>query len=137
MPKPSIYITGIKNISPLIHLLEQRAKQQYEIKAFADNQVKVQPKISECYGTTVKTDYEHPKAEDDLTQQHRNLTNCSIATKMTAFLQSVTPTESTDYERVSIMSGTSAAIYTAVVIVQCNVKFIFSSPVILFICNLY
>jgi hypothetical protein len=47
-PKPPpIYITDFKNISPLIQLLEQIAKQQYEIKALADNQVKVQPKTSE------------------------------------------------------------------------------------------
>jgi hypothetical protein len=38
-PKPSpIYITGVKNISPLIQLLEQIAKQQYKIKALGDNQ---------------------------------------------------------------------------------------------------
>jgi hypothetical protein len=38
MPKsPPIYITDVKNISPLIQLLEQIAKQQYEIKALADN----------------------------------------------------------------------------------------------------
>jgi hypothetical protein len=44
-----IYITDVQNISPLIQLLEQRAKQQYEIKALAHSQVKVQPKTSESY----------------------------------------------------------------------------------------
>jgi hypothetical protein len=59
MPKPPpMYINGIKNISPLINLLQQIAKQQYEIKALAENQVKVQSKISECYGTAVKTSVE-------------------------------------------------------------------------------
>jgi hypothetical protein len=53
-PRP-IYITGIKNVSPLIQLLEQIAKQQYKIKALADSQIKVQPKASECYGTTAAT----------------------------------------------------------------------------------
>jgi hypothetical protein len=54
-PKPSpIYITDDANISSLIQLLEQIAKQQYEIKALADNQVKVQPKTSECYKTIIK-----------------------------------------------------------------------------------
>jgi hypothetical protein len=44
-PKPPpIYITDVTNISPLIQLLEQIAKQQHEIKALADNQVKVQLK---------------------------------------------------------------------------------------------
>jgi hypothetical protein len=42
-PKPPIYV-GVQNISPMIRLLEQIAKEQYQIKAFADNQVKVQPK---------------------------------------------------------------------------------------------
>jgi hypothetical protein len=38
MPKPPpIYITDIKNISPLLQLLEQIAKRQYEVKALADN----------------------------------------------------------------------------------------------------
>jgi hypothetical protein len=37
-PKPPpIYITYVKNISSLIQLLEQIAKQQYVIKALADN----------------------------------------------------------------------------------------------------
>jgi hypothetical protein len=38
-------------MSPLIQLLEQITKQQYEIKALADNQVKFQPDTSECYVT--------------------------------------------------------------------------------------
>jgi DNA-binding protein H-NS len=55
MPKlPPIYITDIKIISPLIQLLEQIEKQQYEIKALADNQVKVQPKTSESYRVIIK-----------------------------------------------------------------------------------
>jgi hypothetical protein len=52
---PTIYITGIKIISPLVQLLEQMSKPQYNIKALAGSQVKVQPKTSECYGTVVKT----------------------------------------------------------------------------------
>jgi hypothetical protein len=55
MPKPPpIYITHIKNISPLIQLLEQIAIQQYEIEALADNQVKFQPKTSESYAIIIK-----------------------------------------------------------------------------------
>jgi hypothetical protein len=54
-PKPpSIYITDVKNISPLIQLSEQIVKQQYEIIALADNQVKFQPKTSESYRTIIK-----------------------------------------------------------------------------------
>jgi hypothetical protein len=44
----------VKNISPLTELLEDIAKQQYKFKALADNQVKFQSRISECYGTMVK-----------------------------------------------------------------------------------
>jgi hypothetical protein len=48
-PKPPpIYITDVKNIAPLIQLLEQIAK-QHEAKSLADNQVKVQTKTSESY----------------------------------------------------------------------------------------
>jgi hypothetical protein len=44
-PKPPpIYLTDVKNISPLILLLEKIIKQQYNIKAHTHNQVKVQPK---------------------------------------------------------------------------------------------
>jgi hypothetical protein len=54
-PKPSpIYITDVTNISPLIQLLEQIVIQQYEVKALAHNQVKVQPKTSESYRTIIK-----------------------------------------------------------------------------------
>jgi hypothetical protein len=54
-PKPPpVDITDVKYTSPLIQLLEQIAKQQYEIKALADNQVKVQPKTSESYRTIIK-----------------------------------------------------------------------------------
>jgi hypothetical protein len=49
-----MYVTDVNNTSPLIQLLEQIAKQQYEIKALADNQVKVQPKTSESYRTMIK-----------------------------------------------------------------------------------
>jgi phosphoenolpyruvate carboxylase len=55
MPKPPpIYITDVKNISPLIQQLEQIAKQQYEVKALADYQVKIQPKTSEPYRIIIK-----------------------------------------------------------------------------------
>jgi hypothetical protein len=50
----SKFITGVKNISPLILLLEEIAKQQYEIKALAETQVKFQPKNSAHYGIIVK-----------------------------------------------------------------------------------
>jgi hypothetical protein len=46
------YITDVKNISPLIQLLEQIAKQQYEVPAH--NQDKVKPKTSESYRTVIK-----------------------------------------------------------------------------------
>jgi hypothetical protein len=55
-PKPPpIYITDVQNISPLIQLLEQIAKQQYKIKALADFQVKVQTKASKSYRIIIKS----------------------------------------------------------------------------------
>jgi hypothetical protein len=52
--EPPIHITDVKNISPLIQLLEKIAKQQYEIKAVTNNQVKVQPKTAESYRIIIK-----------------------------------------------------------------------------------
>jgi hypothetical protein len=54
-PKPSqIYITDVTNISPLIRLLEQITKQQYETEALTDIRVKVQPRASDSYRTITK-----------------------------------------------------------------------------------
>jgi hypothetical protein len=47
-----IYVTGVQYISSTIQLLEQIAKEQYEIKALADNPVKVESKTTECYSPT-------------------------------------------------------------------------------------
>jgi hypothetical protein len=56
MPKPPpVYVTGVQNNSPMIQLSEQIAKEQYEIKALADNQVKVQPKIAVLQRAFLKT----------------------------------------------------------------------------------
>jgi hypothetical protein len=50
MPKPfPIYIADVKNVSLLIQLLMQTATQQYEVKALAHNQVKVQPKTKDVF----------------------------------------------------------------------------------------
>jgi hypothetical protein len=38
----------------MIQLLEQIAKEQYEIKTLTDNLINVQSQTSECCGTTVK-----------------------------------------------------------------------------------
>jgi hypothetical protein len=55
MPKPPpIYITDVRNISPLIQLVEKTEKQQYEIKALADSQIKVQHKTSDSYRIIIK-----------------------------------------------------------------------------------
>jgi hypothetical protein len=53
-PPPPIYITNVTNISPLIQLLEQLASHQYELKALAHHQVKVQPKSSDSYRIITK-----------------------------------------------------------------------------------
>jgi hypothetical protein len=48
-PKPlPIYIQNVTSIPPLLQLLEQVAA-KYEIKALADNQVKVQPATTDSY----------------------------------------------------------------------------------------
>jgi hypothetical protein len=51
---PSIYRSDVTTIPPLIQLLEQIAELQYKVKALAGNQVKTQPKTSECYRTIAK-----------------------------------------------------------------------------------
>jgi hypothetical protein len=54
-PKPPpIYVSDVTAIPPLVQLLEQIAKLQYEIKALTGNQVKVQTKTSESYRTITK-----------------------------------------------------------------------------------
>jgi hypothetical protein len=54
-PKPPpIYIQDVITIPPLLQLLEQVAPRDYETKALAHNQVKVQPKTSATYRAIVK-----------------------------------------------------------------------------------
>jgi hypothetical protein len=54
-PKPPpFYTNDVKNISPLIQLVEQVAKQQYDIKALTHNLVEVQPTTSKSYRTIIK-----------------------------------------------------------------------------------
>jgi hypothetical protein len=56
MPKAlPIFVTDVRNTSPLLQLLEHIAKEQYEIKALAGSQVEVQPKTSDSYRTIIKT----------------------------------------------------------------------------------
>jgi hypothetical protein len=55
IPKlPPIYIQDVTSIPPLFQLLEQVAAQQYETKALADNQVKVQPATTDSNGAITK-----------------------------------------------------------------------------------
>jgi hypothetical protein len=54
-PKPPpIYIQDVTSIPPLLQLLEQVSAQQYETKALADNQVKVQPATTDSYRAITK-----------------------------------------------------------------------------------
>jgi hypothetical protein len=54
-PKPPpIYVSDVTTISPLIRLLEQTVRNQYELKAITNNQIKIQPKTSEDYRTIIK-----------------------------------------------------------------------------------
>lgn len=51
---PPIFVAGVANISPLTTLLENIAKNEYEIKIINNTQVKIQPKSSEKYSAIVK-----------------------------------------------------------------------------------
>jgi hypothetical protein len=51
---PPIYITNVTSIPPLFQLLDQIVPKLYEIKALAQNQVKVQPKSSDSYRIITK-----------------------------------------------------------------------------------
>jgi hypothetical protein len=49
-----IFVCNVTTISPLIQLLEQIAKLQYEIKALSGNQIRIQPKSPDAYITIIK-----------------------------------------------------------------------------------
>jgi hypothetical protein len=51
---PPIYVQDVTSIPPLLQLLEQVAAHQYETKALADNQVKVQPATTDTYRAITK-----------------------------------------------------------------------------------
>lgn len=51
---PPIFVQGVKSISPLTHLLETIAKDNYELKVLGSEQVKIQAKSSEIYSTIIK-----------------------------------------------------------------------------------
>ena len=46
---PPIYISGVSNIRPLKKLLDETAKNQYTIKVLTNNEVKIQPLVSEKF----------------------------------------------------------------------------------------
>jgi hypothetical protein len=51
---PPIFVYGVKNISPLVQLLEQVAHSQYEIKALSNDQVRIKPTTAEHYRIIIK-----------------------------------------------------------------------------------
>jgi hypothetical protein len=54
-PKPPpIYIQDVTSIPPLLQLLEQVASHQYETKALANNQFKVQRATTDSYRAIIK-----------------------------------------------------------------------------------
>jgi hypothetical protein len=54
-PKPPpIFMSDVTTIPPLLQLLDQITHQQYEIKALAHNQVRIQPKTPDNYNTIIK-----------------------------------------------------------------------------------
>lgn len=55
VPKPPpIFVAGVGNITPLMLLLEEIAKQEYELKVLRNDEVKIQPQTSEKYRIIVK-----------------------------------------------------------------------------------
>ena len=53
--KPSpIFINSVSNIKPLYDLLNEVAKELYDLKIINSDQVKIQPKTSAAYKTVVK-----------------------------------------------------------------------------------
>jgi hypothetical protein len=81
-----IYINNVTNIS-LIQLLEQITKQQQEIKALTDNQVKVEPKSSDSYRSTTKalakksTEFHTYKLKEERSYRVRIFTTASTLKK--------------------------------------------------------
>jgi hypothetical protein len=51
---PPIFASDVTTILPLLQLLYQIVKQQYEIKALPDNQVRIQPKTPDSYRVIIK-----------------------------------------------------------------------------------
>lgn len=51
---PPIFIDKVSNIQPLIDLLNNHAKNRYEVKVLRNEQVKIQAQTSEAYSTIVK-----------------------------------------------------------------------------------
>jgi hypothetical protein len=97
-PKPlPIYIQNVTIIPPLLQLLEQVAPRNYETKALANNQVKVQPhtlmtalhsshinlKKNED-SANVGIAQELQKTNDYSTELHKNLNNFSSGTEILA-----------------------------------------------------
>lgn len=52
---PPIFVSDVTVLPPLLQLLDQIAPQQYEIKALANNQVRIKPSIPEAYRAIVKS----------------------------------------------------------------------------------
>jgi hypothetical protein len=47
-------VAGVQNIQPLKELLVTIGGEEFELKVLQDNQVKIQPKSSDKYTTTIK-----------------------------------------------------------------------------------
>lgn len=76
---PPIFVQGVQNITPLIHLLDQVVKDNYEIKALNFNQVKIQPKTTEGY--TMITKALIGKGTEFYTYQLKNERNFRVVLK--------------------------------------------------------
>ena len=51
---PAIFVDGVSNIQPLYEMLNNSAKNSYDIKIVSSNQVKIQLKTPQTYSIIVK-----------------------------------------------------------------------------------
>lgn len=51
---PPIFLSSVENIRPLLNLLQNIAKDKYDLKILRNNAVKMQPKTPESYSVISK-----------------------------------------------------------------------------------
>lgn len=97
-PKPPpIFVSGVEDINPLIEVLNNIAKDNYIIKSLSNDEVKIQPKVSEKYTAIVaalmerKTDFHtyKPKQDRSFRVVLKNLHPSTDVTELSAEIQAL------------------------------------------------